>query len=69
MNQDPSPRVKVADEPKYCQPTLKRGQVTDQKEAKSPAPKSLQTDHHQVSIPSHVYTADILSSPQASPVT
>ena len=36
---------------------------------KSPTPHNLLSEHHQVSILSHVYTTDILSSPQASPVT
>ena len=40
--------------------------MTHQEEAKSPTPQSLQPEHHQVSIPSHVYTTDILSSPQTS---
>ena len=31
QNQEPKSRVKAANEPKYCQPTLKRGQVTHQK--------------------------------------
>ena len=37
-----------------------------QKEAKSPTPQSLQPEHQQVLIPSHVNTTDILSSQQAS---
>ena len=40
--------------------------MTHQKEARSPTPGILQPEHHQVSIPSHVCTTDILSSPQAS---
>ena len=56
---------KEAIEPNYCQPALKRGQVTHQKEAKSPTPRILQPEHRQVSIPSHVYTTDILNTPQA----
>ena len=39
--------------------------MTHPKEAKSPTPRSLQPEHDQVSIPNHVCTTDILSSPQA----
>ena len=50
-----SPRTKIqvqgrkkANEIKYCQPTLKRGHVTHQKEAKSLTPRIIQREHHQV---------------------
>ena len=36
--------------------------MTHQKEAKSPTPPSLQLEHHQDSIPSHVYNAYISST-------
>ena len=39
------------------------GQVTHQKEAKSPTQQSPQLEHHQVSIPSHIYNAYISSTP------
>ena len=39
--------------------------MTHQKEARS-STSSLQPEHHQVSIPSHVYTTDVFNTPQAS---
>ena len=42
--------------------------MTHQKEAKSPTPPILQSEHHEVSIPSHAYSKDSLNTPQAYPV-
>ena len=63
QDQEPRSRVKKANEPKYCHPTLKRGQVTHQKVSSSPTPRSLQLEYHQISSISHVYNAYTPSTP------
>ena len=61
--QEPKSSVKEANEPRYCQPKLKKRSSDPPKVSRSPTTRSLQLEYHQISSLSHVCNPYTSSTP------